>query len=289
MAETPACSTCPTYRPDSDPRLPNRPPVCDGDRTLLDRHLVDIANLVAELTNPEPPIVDQQRYERFGVEYLENGLRETVSLGHVWADPLAAVGGVAPINSRTREPSVSGSREQPIPIRVDVIDLTGTARGANLTDAGKVHPDDHIGYLAVASLLDGWARSWRDTLWPGHHLPPATVDELVAWLRTRLEDACDSYPELPLMADEIKALRSTLRGLAGEIDPPPEPCDGVDCARCSVRGNMFRRPGDTYRAECSTCGTLYTEDEYAALIAEQAKAERGKRKPEKIAELLRHS
>lgn len=282
------CTTCPIFRPDADPRIPHHPPVCDGDRALLDRHLVDVSNLVADLSNPEPPIVEQGRYERFGVEYQDNGRRETVSLGEVWRDPLAAVNGVAPINSRGKAPSVSGSRERAIPIRVDVVDLTGAVRGLNLTEVGKRHPGDHTGHIAVASLLDGWVRSWRDSLWPGHHLPPATVDELVAWLRKRLEDACDFYPELPLFAEEVKAVRSALRGLAGEIDPPPEPCDGVDCSRCEKR-SMFRRPGDTYRAECSNCGTLYTEDEYASLIAAQAKTERGKRQPEEIAALLRHS
>lgn len=282
------CTLCPIYRSDADPRIPHHSPVCDGDRALLDRHLVDLSNLVADLSNPEPPIVERGRYERFGVEYQDNGRRAAVSLGEVWRDPLAAVNGVAPINARSRHPHVSGSREHAMPIDADRTDLTSAARGANLTDAGRRHPGDHVGHLAVASLLDGWARSWRDSLCPDHHLPSATVDDLVAWLRNRLEDACDSYEELPLFAEEVKAVRSVLRGLAGEIEPSPEPCDGVDCARCEMR-SLYRRPGDTYRAECSSCGTLYTEDEYASLIAARAKTERGKRQPEEIAALLRHS
>jgi hypothetical protein len=279
MADTPTycgCVTCPVLRPDAEPRQPHRPPVCDGDRRLIDRHLTDLGYLVADLTNPEPPIVDRDRYERLGVQYLTGGRREVVSLGEAWRDPLAAVGGVAPINSRRTGPSVSGSRERPLPVSADRLDLIAPARGTNLTDAAREHPQDHGGHLAVATLLDGWARSWRDHLCPGHHLPPATVDELVGWLRLWLGDACDRYPELPLFAEEIRDARRALRGLAGEIDPPPEPCDGVSCARCGMRA-LFRRPGDIYRAECSQCGTLYTEDEYVTLVGEQAAAVRRRR------------
>lgn len=254
----------------------------------MDRHLVDVANLVADLSNPEPPIVERGRYERFGVEYLDNGRRRPVSLGEAWREPLAAIGGVAPINSKSKAPSVSGSRERPIPVPVSALDLKAGSRVPNPSPAARDWPEDQIGYLSAATTLDQWVRDIRDTLYPGHHLPEATVDQLVAWLRNRVDDVCDSHPAVVEFAGEIRDLRSALRSAAGETDPPPEPCDGVSCARCEMRA-LYRRPGDTYRAECSSCGTLYTEDEYTALLADLAKTERGKRDPQEVAALLRHS
>jgi hypothetical protein len=328
------CVTCPTYRPDADPRIPNYPPVCDGDRALLDRHLVDIANLVADLTNDEPAQVDQRRYERF---IVKKG--QPVSLGETWADPLANFGGVAPIPSKADQPSVTGSRERPIPIKVNVVDLSAPARVPNPTRDPKtgaahhqhlvpqvrtdtepqwvtakfdgteirqlVRPRQYVyddtnrqvmvpaldpdGHLSAATTLDSWVREWRTTMFPNQSLPPATVDELVMWLRHRAPDACDRYPDMAAFAEEIRALRGALRGAAGETEPTPEPCDGVACGRCNKRGTLFRKPLDTYRAECNNCGLLYNDTEFQTLVVEQAKKERGKRTPEEITALLRRA
>ncbi len=280
------CVTCLVLRPDSDPRQPHNPPVCDGDRTLLDKWLGEITRLHDQLTEPEQPIINQRTYERFGIQDGKNNQRQIVSLGQAWADPTAAVGGVAPINSRSKAPTVSGSRERPIPIRADLHDITAPLRGANLTDAGRQHPDDHVGHLPAATVLDGWVRSWRDTLWPGQHLPAGTVPELIKWLRVRLEDACDRYPIIDEFTAEIRDLRGTLRAMAGESDPPPVSCDGIQCDRCDMRA-LFRRPEDTYQAECGNCGKLYTVEEYETLTGGQADYERFTRSPEEIAAFMR--
>lgn len=258
------CTVCPVTRPDTDPRQPNTPPVCDGDRALLDRWLAEIARLHDQLTEPEQPVLNQRMYERYGVEYLKGNRREVVSLGTVWADPVTAVGGVAPINSRSKAPTVSGSRERPIPIRTDLHDLTSPARGANLTQAGRMFPDDHLGHISAATVLDGWVRSWRDTLWPGHHLPGSGVTELVKWLRARLEDACDRYPIIDEFAGEIRNLRGSLRAMAGESDPQPERCDGVPCKRCDMQ-MLFRRADGSGDVECvnADCLAVYRPEDYA--------------------------
>jgi hypothetical protein len=248
--------------------------------------LADVANLIADLSNPEPPVVDDRRHERFGVAYFTGGVRHVFSKGLKPSDPLAALGGVAPINSKSKAPNVTGSRERPLPIAVDALDLTAVARVPNPTPHGSGWPEDHVGHLSAATVLDSWVRAVRDDLFPDHHLPPATVDEMVGWLRHRLEGICDRHPAVTDLAEEIRHLRGALRSEAGQTEPHPEPCDGVNCARCEMRA-LYRRPGDTYRAECSNCGTLYTEDEYAALIAEQAKTERGSRTPDEITAILR--
>lgn len=282
------CLLCSVYRPDSEPRLPNYPPVCDGDRNLLDRHLLEIANLCAELTNPEPPIVDRRRHERFGIQYLRDGQREIVSLGEVWSDPLAAVNGVSPISSKPKQRSVTGSRERPLPVRADLLDLKAPARQPNPTDRARDRPEDQVGRLSAATVLDQIVRDVRGILCPDQHLPVPTVRELADWLRNRVDDVCDRHPAVVDIAGELRGLRGALRAVAGEAEPSPEPCDGVTCDRCDTR-SLFRRPGDTYRAECGTCGTLYNDDEYAALVGEQSRRQRALIGDEYAAVLLRHN
>lgn len=282
-----ACILCPVYRPDSTPRLPHRPPVCDGDRQLLSRHLGEIAGLIDDLSNPEPPIVDQRRYERIGIEYRD-GQPRAISLGETWADPVAAVGGVAPINSRSRQPSVSGSRERPIPVDVTALDLQAPARIPSQTRASADWPEDQVGHLSAATLLDEWVRDVRTRLLPDHYLPDATVHAMVGWLRTRADLICDRYPDVVNLAEAVRMLRGALRTAAGQVEPRPRLCEGVACPRCDLRA-LMTCPGDTYRAQCGQCGTLLTDDEYTTVVAEQHTAERGQRSPDEIAALLRRA
>lgn len=258
---TGACTTCPVYRPDTDPRPPNRPPVCDGDRTLLGRHLADIRDLITDLADPEPPIVNQRRYERFGIKYNNDGTREPVSLGQAWADPVASIGGVAPINSRTKQPDVTGSRERPMPINANTIDLQAGARVPHLSTAAHQWPEDQTGHLSAATVLDQWVRDIRDTLHPDHTLPPATVTDMVVWLRNRVDDICDRHPAVTEFAEEIRALRSALRGVAGEIEAQPERCDGVPCKRCDMM-TLFRQADTDVHCANPDCSAVYRTDEY---------------------------
>lgn len=271
------CITCAVYRPDADPRQPHHPPVCDGDRRLLDRHLTEIANLHADLANPEPPIVDRRSYERF---IIRDG--QPVSLGETWADPLTVFGGVAPINSKSRQPSVSGSRERAIPIQVDRVDLTGHARtgsiGIKTRGDWAAKPDgdpDQIGYLSAATLLDFWTQDVRAALFADHALPPATVDEMAAWLRARLDEVCDRHPDVASFTADLKRLRGALRHAAGEVEPQPERCDGIACGRCDMR-LLYRRDDGSGDVECHNpdCRAVYRPDEYHDLLRSLAEASR---------------
>lgn len=276
------CPVCFTLRPDSDPRQPHNPPVCDGDRALLDTWLGEITRLHDQLTEPEQPIVDRRRHDRYATAYLPDGHRHTWNKGSYASDPVAVLGGVAPINSRSKAPSVSGSRERPIPINTDRHDLTSPARGANLTDAGRQHPEDHVGHLGAATILDGWVRSWRDHLWPGHHLPDSSVTELVKWLRTRLEDACDYYPIIDEFAWEIRNLRGSLRAAAGETDPQPERCDGVPCKRCDLM-TLYRQPGGDVACVDPDCASVLREDEYLDWVKTLAAEQKIRRNKQRVA------
>jgi hypothetical protein len=261
--EDAGCVLCPVYRPDSDPRNPDYPPVCDGDRRLIDKHLIEIANAFADLSNPEPPVVDDRRYERYGVAYLKDNQRLTVSLGETWADPVAAVGGVGPIPSRSNQPAVSGSRERPMPILADTFDLKAPARHAEPSEHGRRYKDDQIGRMSAAEVLADVCADVRDTLFAGHHLPPVTVDEMVAWLRPRMPEVCDHHPAVADIAAELKGLRGALCAAAGTTEPKPEACTDVPCKRCDLI-TLFRQPGGDVACVNPDCQAVLRGDEYAA-------------------------
>lgn len=276
------CCTCSVYRPDADPRLPNRPPVCDGDRRLLDSHLGEIPDLYDRLPDEEPADLDEHTYM---LAHPTHGEREYA------ADPLAVLGGAGPVRGRSSQPRVSGSKEPPAPTSLDRIDLTLPARPASrrLFARGQLGLDlDQIGTLSTATILDTWVRDWRDTLWPDQHLPVPTVPELARWLRNRADEACDKHPAIDEFADEIKDLRRALRRQLGETtaQPDTERYRGIACQKCDLRGVLMRRPGSEY-VECGSCGLLLTEEELADWTARLAGYERSVRPAEEIAESLR--
>lgn len=296
MAAAP-CPLCSIYRPDVDPRQPDRPPVCEGDRWRLARDIAEIGQLHARLVNPDPVEYDNRWYEARDPDGHLIGQQRR-------RDPLGALGGVAPIPSRTNQPTVSGSRERPAPISLDTADLTGAARQGSIGIrtrgdwARKPGGDpDQIGLLPAATVLEYWAREWREALWPEHHLPPATVPELVEWLLAgadgdnpgvRIDEACDQHPTIDEMATEVRKLRQAFRRSLGETEPQPERIEGAACRGCDLR-TLFRRPDDLYRAECASCGLLYSEAEYTTWVEELAGQVRGQRGAEAVRRILQRA
>lgn len=273
MSDTPTCLTCPVMHADRNPRTPNQPPVCDGDRHTLDSWLGDINTWHDMLVNDEDPIVDTRRHERFGTVYFEGGHRHTFSRGMWPSDPLAALGGVAPINSRRKQPSVSGSRERPLPVNAAALDLKAPAKVHNLTD--KATSDDQVGHLSAATVLDAWTRDIRARLYPNHHLPPATVGELTRWLRNRLDNICDHYPDITELADALRQIRGPLRSAAGETEQRPELCIGVPCKqdRCGQLTLMRQPDGDVICIN-PDCNAVLRPDEYDEWVKTRANIER---------------
>jgi hypothetical protein len=165
---------------------------------------------------------------------------------------------------------VTGSREAPVPISLDVVDLAAAARNGGLTAEAKKHPDDQVGQIAVASILDQWCRDWRDEMAFAQSLPVPTVPELCRWLRDRCDWACDRHAAVDEFAAEMVKLRGALRSVLQLTDPEPDYCDGVVCKSCD-RYSLYR---DGKYVECGKCGLLYTEDEYrewTGLLAGQAR------------------
>ncbi len=199
------------------------------------------------------------------------GCRERVRGDLLWLpDAYAVLPLQFPPNGSASE-RVSGSREAPLPIRVDPLDLDLPARQANPTAAARLHPEDQIGHLSVATTLDSWVRDWRAVRDMRELGPEPTVPNLVAWLANRLDWALDNHPAADEFADEITSLARVLRRTNGtdklvhRLSAPCPTCELVE---------LFREDGADY-VECRNCHRLWTEDEYhrlCVILAVEAKA-----------------
>jgi hypothetical protein len=151
-------------------------------------------------------------------------------------------------------PRVSGSREAPLPLRVDALDLTMPARGGTVHD---MH-GDQTGHIAVASILDQWVEDWRDHRGKGERRPePPSVIVLTDWLGKRLDDACHDHPAIDEFAADMRRLRRTLRMVTGDGPVRPErltgPCPGCD------QLTLVKDDGDI---RCRACWVALSQDEY---------------------------
>jgi hypothetical protein len=170
-------------------------------------------------------------------------------------------------------PRVSGSREAPLPLHLDALDLTMPARAEGLTAAGR-EPDPggvplQVGYLSVASVLDLWVRDWRETRQRGEGLPAPTAVILADWLGKRLDWACAEHPAIAEFAGEIRQLRSTLHALTGDSPARPErlpaPCPGCD---------LLALIRDHAGVRCRACGEWWTEGQYHEWLGQLARSAR---------------
>lgn len=194
-------------------RDPNTPLVCDVDRSKLRTWLREIPELFAEMVEAEPVLI-----------------------------PGPGLGG-----------PVSGSKERPLPIRVDPFDLAAPARHLLLVG------EDQVGYESVASVLDFWVRDWREARGGLERHPEPDVRTLATWLLRRADDACDGHPAVDEMFQDMARLRSALRGQLGQVEIPDYK-KGVPCRRCD-RLTLVRLNGSDW-IECAQCPELLSPDEF---------------------------
>lgn len=168
---------------------------------------------------------------------------------------------------------VSGSREAPLPLKVDVLDLTlPTRNGSRAPHARGVLglDDDQTGHLSAGTILDTIARTWIGETWcRSDHLPVPTVPALLQWLSRWMGEACDAHPAVDEDAGDLIELRATLRAyvprvVEDEQEPPagkPErrlaPCPG--CERLSLW--WFPRDRKVH-CDVDDCARVMTEEEY---------------------------
>jgi hypothetical protein len=167
-----------------------------------------------------------------------------------------------PVKGLSSAPRVAGSREAPVPVRLNDLDLLGAARVPSLTRAYKGQLADQVGELPVATVLDGWCRDWSETR--RERTPDPHPARQCGWLADRLDWAFAEHPAVDEFATEIGDLWHVLRRAAGLTIPRAEPVQGVPCRsiECDLK-TLVRVPGSIY-VECSSCGALMTEDELHA-------------------------
>jgi hypothetical protein len=160
---------------------------------------------------------------------------------------------------------VSGTHEAPVPARLDAVDLTMPARRGAIVDADH----DQVGHLPVAAILDSWADDWRMHRRRGEGPPEPVVPALCRWLGDRVEDACDDHPAIGDFADELRGIRSVLYGVLG-LNDVPDVKHGVPCRSCDALALVQYAPSEymaTNWVECTACGLLLNDEEYAIWVA----------------------
>jgi hypothetical protein len=168
---------------------------------------------------------------------------------------------------QTVGPKVSGSRERPIPINVDVHDLVAPARNGHLTEQARHNLADHgDGQAAIAATLDSWVQDWRDTRNKGEGRPAPYVPNLVAWLRPRLQWACRYHPAVDEFAREMTAITGQMRRhlrLARYTQRLAAPCPSCDLVALHRQVDPVTGADDWI--SCGGCGRMWSEQEYARL------------------------
>lgn len=159
---------------------------------------------------------------------------------------------------------VTGSREAPLPLLVDPLDLSMPVRpgstGVRLRGAWSAlgGDPDQIGHLSVATELDGYARMWAADR--QEHGPHPQVPLLCPWLLDRLDWACESFRAIDEFASTLSRLYGALYAANGLGSPRPQVRDRA-CPRCGLLTLTLEPSGYT---ECNNleCRTMLTEDEY---------------------------
>lgn len=156
---------------------------------------------------------------------------------------------------------VQTSKEAPMPLRLDVLNILGPSADAVLTG------EDQEGPVPVVGVLSAWsdlvAEQTRQS--PVGH----TVSTLTQHLLDHVEWAC-RQEWVADFAAELERLLKTLRKVSGietvRILLP------VICPTCDLR-TMVREEGSGYAAQCRYCQVVrLSTREYGQLVAVQAQA-----------------
>lgn len=178
--------------------------------------------------------------------------------------------GAALVPGQSGSERVSGSREAPLPLRVEPLDLAGSADQADraLFARGVLGlDDDQVGSLSVATILQTHCVAMATLL----EVPPPRPDVpvMVSWLSRHLSWAWSGYPEVADLADEVTTLVYSLRTLLNVSRKPiylKDPCPSCNHAA------LKRDPGGG-DVECGHCRRTWDHDQFdrlAVVLADDA-------------------
>jgi len=157
---------------------------------------------------------------------------------------------------RTGEPGRTGTREAPLPCRLDTLNLIGPAAPGTVRDPHG----DQTGSRPIIGLLGDWVRliceerringpeQWTETA-------------LAGWLRSELGWA-STQPWVAELAGELRDLMWQIRGIARvevRTRAVSRPCPNEACGMLT----LTRTDWDQY-VRCSSCGNAYTDAELNA-------------------------
>jgi len=171
--------------------------------------------------------------------------------------------------SGTGQARVSGTGEQPLGVRVPVLDLMSPA------NTGTVHDTfgDQEGTASVASILAYLVEDWIAYRGNKETTPVLSVTKMCTWLRDRLEwaatdpeDYDGGHPALLEFSHDLHRLVAAIRSANGNLPQENDHKDGVECPRCD-RMALY----DTVDyIECVEgkhgCGRLLSYTEYAQWV-----------------------
>lgn len=183
----------------------------------------------------------------------------------VYADPVSYAFPAGPLNGLRNGAKVSGSPGRSAPIRIDPTDLTGRPRHGSVPVADRSPwPEDQVGYLSAATVLDFWVRDWADIR--GEGLPAAQgVRRLSGWLLDRLDWACQSFMALDEFAEDVRKLSSALFGLAGYGAARPKLMEAA-CPGCHLLTLTQGYPDGQIECNTTDCERILTPEEYAEWV-----------------------
>jgi hypothetical protein len=262
---TGSCVVCQRRDP-----LPELTPVCGPCRSRLAGQLRDIPQLVEELRGePMADLTEGQERIEEKADHLVDLDGELAAVVRVERLHVLGVNAGA-IAGQSNAPRVQGSREAPIPINVDRLDLLGPADPRTVHDLSG----DQIGYPSAATVLDGWCAMFAEER--RESVPTPRPADQSRWLLDRLDELF-KHPAVDELSKEIGDLWHVLRRACGLTMPQPELCEGVPCKSidCDLK-TLYRVPGSDF-VECASCGRLYTASDYADWVRLVAAAAKGRK------------
>ena len=154
---------------------------------------------------------------------------------------------------RTGDASRSGTREAPLPCRMDTLNLIGPAASGTVRDPHG----DQIGQRPIIDILGSWVRLvCEERRLNG----PETWNEaaLAGWLRGKVTWAA-TQPWVTELAQELWDLTRQIRGIVrveARTRAISRPCPRQSCALLTLQQTDW----DLY-IRCSNCGGCWTVDE----------------------------